>query len=177
MVLLQHLKQARARPRRLFTRTAFTVVSALMREHKLDESFLDSLRKIEAQANEWVWSYQPRPKNPFQPPLFALVTADEFRLIQTILAALDNPYVLFAHCPEELLVSGRLFRLNPDLPPAILERVHFRTLLAQKLVQTELQDHQRTLENSADSRDPQAALKSLLNRLNEFIDHATHPST
>src|SRR3990172_4343054 len=101
MVLLQHLKQARARPRRLFTRTAFTAVAALVREHKLDESFLDRIREDAAQRAEWIWSFEPLPKSPFEPPLFALVAADEFRLIQAMLAVADNPYVPFAHSPDE----------------------------------------------------------------------------
>jgi hypothetical protein len=173
MVLLQHLKRARARPRRPFTRTAFTVVGALVREHKLDESFLDSLREDAAQGTEWVWSYELLPKSPFEPPLFALVAADEFRLTQTILAAVDNPYLPFAHSPDELLASGPLFRLNPDLPPVILAQAHFRALLARELVQAELQDNQRPPETDADSREMQGVLERLLERLNEFIDHET----
>jgi hypothetical protein len=177
MALLQHLKQARARPRRPFPRTAFTVVAALVREHKLDDGFLTRIREDAAQKAEWIWSYEPQPKNLFKPPLFALVAADEFRLIQAILEAVDNPYVPFAHSPDELLASGPLFRLNPDLPPGLLAQAHLRALLAREIVQAELNYKLRHPEDvAADPRVPPAALERLLDRLHKFIDHPTHHS-
>jgi hypothetical protein len=171
MALLQHLKQARARPRRPFPRTAFTVVAALVREHKLDDGFLTRIREDAAQKAEWIWSYEPQPKNLFKPPLFALVAADEFRLIQAILAAVDNPYVPLARSPDELLASGPLFRLHPDLPPGLLERVHFRALLAREIIQGELKDCEpRPEDGAAGSPVPRAALERLLERLNDMIN-------
>jgi hypothetical protein len=161
MDLRQHLKRVRAKPKTPFSRDAFTAVGALVREHGLDESFLESIRDAAAQVAEWVWSYEPRPKEPLKPPLFALVDAEEFQLIQAILAAVDNPYAAFAHTPDELLASGPLFHRNPDLPLALLERVHLRTLLAREFLQAEL--------GSQDSSMPQAPLERLLDRLNEVI--------
>lgn len=173
MDLHRRLKQARARPKEPFRRSAFTVAGALVREHNLDESFPERLWEVAAQGTEWVRSYEPQPKSPFKPPLFVLAAAQEFRLIQAILAAADSPYLPFAHSPDELLASGPLFLLNPDLSPSILAQIHFRVLLAREIVQAELQESQRRLENSADFQEMQGAFERLLNRLNEFIDHAT----
>lgn len=169
MDLSRRLKQARAKPRQPFRRSAFTVVAALVREHNLDESFLDRVQELAAQGNEWVWSYEPRPKEPFQPPLYALVDAGEFRLTQAILAAVDNPYVPFAHSPDELPASWPLFHLNSGLSPAILGCVHFRTLLAREMVQAKLKE-----KGATSSPVHQTAMEALLNRLNEFIDYSTH---
>ncbi len=167
MDLRRQLQQDRAKPKEPFRRSAFTVVGALVRENKLDASFLDNLREAAAQGNEWAWSYQPCPKEPFQPPLFALVDAEEFALIKAVLAAVDNPYVPFAHSPDELSAAGPLFRLNPDLPPAILRRVHFRTLLAREILQAEINE-----QGVTEPCVSQAALERLLGRLKEFIDRA-----
>jgi hypothetical protein len=191
MDLLQHLKQARAKPKEPFTRTAFTVVSALVQAHKLDGSFLQNLRDFSIQRMDWL-ACEPQAKEPFAPPLFPLVSDAECRLTQAILAAADNPYLRFAHSPAELLLSGPLFRFNPELQPAILARVHFHTLLAREIVRTEIQDLRRRLKEgaapAAESREPEegsaagirftetrdrlTSLESRLDRLNAFIDQS-----
>jgi hypothetical protein len=175
MDLRQRLKQARTRPKEPFRRTAFTVVSSLVREHHLNERFLNSLREVAAQEAGWLHSYEPQPKEPCKAPLFGLVPSDEFGLIQAILATADNPYVPFAHSPEELLLSGWLFRLNPDLAPGVLAQVHFRALLARELVQAELRDLEARPKASAGFQVEQAVLLRRLQRLSEFVDSATEP--
>ncbi len=180
MDLLQYLKHIRAKPREPFPRTAFTVVSALVREYKLDERFLQNLRDFSLEGADWL-SGEPRAKEPFTPPLFSLVPRAEYRVTQAILAAADNPYLRFAHSPGELMLAKSLHRFNPVLKPAILARIHFHTLLTREIVRNEIKDLRRCLEEDlapvAESQKSAdhvrlASLERRLNRLNKFIDQS-----
>ncbi len=171
MDLLTQFKQARAKAKEPFVRSPFTVVSALVRLYNLDPGFLANHRNLAIQETEWVFSHAPQAKDTCALPLFSLASAAEYRLIQDILAALGNPYLSYARSPEELLLSRALYRLNPGLEPALLARVHFRTLLAREIARRELLGLDPCPEeepNNATAR--RAAFQSLLDRLNSFIN-------
>ncbi len=164
MKLLEHFKQARAKPREPFRRSSFTVVSVLVREYHLEEGFVERLRNFTL-GEEWLAAFEPPEKRPLVAPLFSLVPPEEYRLVQEIVAAAESPYLRFAHCPEELLLAGPLFRLNPDLDPHILAGVHFRTLVARELVSRKITALQR-LAAGSNSSVPGEFWESLLDRLN-----------
>jgi hypothetical protein len=172
MDLRQHLKQARARPKEPFSRTAFTVVAALVRKHNLDENFVARLKDFSLPGAEWLRSCEFQIKRPFEPPLFPLVSEPEYRLVQEILSAADSPYLRFAQCPEELLLAKQLCRLNPELDPSVLARAHFRTLLAREIVRHEIQALGRLPAAGDDSQGQLAVCESLLQRLNALIDQS-----
>lgn len=161
MDLIQVIKQARFRKRRPFPRTSFDIVCALVQEHRHGQSFLDALdNSMVPPAREWADFEEPKAKDPFEPPLFALATEEEYRLTQAIVEKIDNPYLLFAHSPEELLLSRPLFSLNPNLGPETLARVHFDTLLRREILRSEVER--------------QASQEALLERLEDYIHKQTH---
>lgn len=168
MPLLQHFKQARAKPKEPFRRSAFTTVSALVQKHRLDESFLARLQEFSLPEPEWLLSFKPAAKPPGAPPPFSLVPEPQYRLTLAILAKADNPYLAFAHSPEELVLSGTLYRLNPHLKPAVLARVHFLTLLASECIRRELRN---TAPDGNGTRERRTFLEDLLDRLTAFRHH------
>jgi hypothetical protein len=68
-------------------------------------------------------------KPPYESPLFFLATSAEYLLIRKILTGLNNPYLAFAHCPEELLLSATLWQRRPGLDQDVLASRHFAVLL------------------------------------------------
>lgn len=132
MTLLQHIRKERARQRRKqpLKRDVFKQISSLVRWYGLEENFLtviDSAEYYLAQTNLELHRF--REKMPFEPSLFALVTAAEYRLTKAIISKTDNPYLQYAHSPEEIFLSGLLYRLNSALPAETLIRNHFEMLL------------------------------------------------
>jgi len=65
----------------------------------------------------------------YEAPLFFLATREEYQMIHRILAGLDNPYLFFAHSPEEILLSTPLWQQRPGLDPEVLTSRHFAALL------------------------------------------------
>lgn len=173
MDLHRHLKQARARPKRPLSRTAFTVVSALVRQYELDESFLTRLREVTQPGALWLLSFEPRAKEPFEPPPFSLVPERQYRLTQAIIAAADNPYLVFARSPEELLLAGPLCRFNSGLEPAILAHTDFGTLLAREIVLAEIAGLRQGSAAAGEPPARLASLEDLLDRLNALIGCST----
>jgi hypothetical protein len=172
--LHRHLKQARARPKRPLSPTAFTVVSALVRDYELDEGFLAKLREVSQPGAAWLRSFEPRPKEPFEPPPFILAPERQYRLAQAIIAAADNPYLVFARSSEELLLAAPLFRCNSGLEPAILARTDFRTLWAREIVLAEIAGLRQGAAAAGEPPDRPAALEDRLARLNDFINKQQH---
>ena len=78
-----------------------------------------------------------RVKTPMESPLFSLVTKDEYALTKSIINKVDNSYLTYAHSPEEILLSGPLYHLNPSLSPEKLRRYHFETLLLHERAKEE----------------------------------------
>ncbi len=132
MNLLEHIRHKRTRKRKkqLFEREVFTKISALVRWYGLDENFLKKLDNAEDYPpREKMDFVRVRTKKPFDFPLFSLSSRDEYDLTRALLRKVNNPYLSFAHSPEEILLSGILYRMNAELRPEELRRYHFETLL------------------------------------------------
>jgi hypothetical protein len=52
--------------------------------------------------------------------LFPLATAAQWQLTKEILARYDNPYLVFARSPEEIILSRRLYERHPGLAAEVL---------------------------------------------------------
>lgn len=143
MNLLEHIRHKRTRKRKkqLFEREVFTKISALVRWYGLDENFLKKLDNAkDYPPREKMDFVRVRTKKPFDFPLFSLSSRDEYDLTQALLRKVNNPYLSFAHSPEEILLSGILYRMNAELRPEELRRYHFETLLLYEHAKKYLKD-------------------------------------
>lgn len=132
MTLLKNIKFTREKQRakQPFRHNVFNRISGIVRHYCLDESFLGFLEDAEKhQANDDLKPVQIRTKKPMVAVLFSLVTEREYALTTSIMRQIDNPYLQFAHSPEEILLCKQLYRLNPSIPTERLERFHFGSLI------------------------------------------------
>jgi len=132
MNLLQQIKSDRAQKKKKepFRPTLFDRISGLVKEYRLEESFLEKLESPEDFLQEKEAEFaRVRKKQPFRIPLFSLSEQKEYSLTLAILDKINNPYLEFAQSPEEIALSKLLFDLNPSFETEKLERYHFETLL------------------------------------------------
>ncbi|MGD8503881.1 MAG: hypothetical protein PVF76_05690 [Syntrophobacterales bacterium] len=132
MNLLQQIMSDRAQRKKKepLRPTLFDRVSGLVKEYRLEESFLEKLESPEDFLREKKAEFaRVRKKQPFRIPLFSLSEQKEYSLTLAILDKMNNPYLEFAQSPEEIALSKLLFDLNPVLGTDKLERYHFETLL------------------------------------------------
>ncbi|MBC8431668.1 MAG: hypothetical protein H8D96_07080 [Desulfobacterales bacterium] len=132
MNLLHHIKRKRAKQKRKqpIRREVFNQICSLVREYDLQESFLSVLDKFEDNLSGENFTFnRVRLKTPLESSLFSLATKDEYALTMSIIGKVDNAYLKFANSPEEILLCGPLYRLNPALTNQKLMRYHFETLL------------------------------------------------
>lgn len=157
MDLLDHIRHKRTQKRKkqLFEREVFTKISTLVRWYGLDENFLKQLDTVEnyppGEKMDFVWV---KTKKPFDFPLFSLCSRNEYELTKAILRKVNTPYVSFAHSPEEILMSGILYRMNAELQPEKLRRYDFETLLVYehaKKVLKELANPAAQIGNTIDT--------------------------
>lgn len=131
MGLLKEIKHKRAklRQKKPIQRDVFNQISGLVRLYGLKENFLDALAEVEENiCTENSKSARIRVKVAVEGPLFSLVTKDEYSLTMSIINKINNPYLRFAHSPEEMLFCKPLYHLNPALSPEKLMRYDFETL-------------------------------------------------
>jgi len=143
MDLLEHIRHKRTRKRKkqIFEREVFTQISAMVRWYGLNESFLKKLDNVEDFPSlEKMDFIRVRTKKPVDFPLFSLSPQDEYDLTRAILRKVNNSYVSFAHSPEEILLSGILYRMNAELRPEQLRRYDFETLLMVEHAKKVLKD-------------------------------------
>ena len=140
MDLLTDIKQKRAKKRQKkpIKRDVFNQISGLVRWYGLKENFLDVLDKVEDYLSKEDLQYtRVRLKTPMERSLFSLVTESEYSLTLSIISKVDNSYLQFAESPEEILLCGPLYGLNPSLSPEKLMRYHFETLLLHERASTD----------------------------------------
>ena len=131
MNLLTHVKRKRKQQRKKqpIRRDVFNQISGIVRQYSLKKNFLDALDEVEDYLSTKNLKFaRIRLKVPVESPLFSLVTKDEYLLTMSIISKVDNPYLKFAHSPEEILLCKPLYRLNSALGPEKLMRYHFETL-------------------------------------------------
>ena len=132
MDLLKNIKQKRAKQKQKipFKRDVFNQISGIVRQYRLTKGFLDILDKVgDYLSAKNLDLTRIRVKAPLDSPLFSLTSKDEYLLTMSIINKVDNPYLKFSHSPEEILLCGSLYRLNPLLTNQKLMRYHFETLL------------------------------------------------
>ena len=132
MDLLKNIKQKRdkQRQKKTFRRNVFNQISAIVKRYRLTTGFIDVLDNVEDYLSEKNLNLNRiRVKAPLDSPLFCLASKDEYSLTMSIISEVDNPYLKFANSPEEILLCGPLYRLNPLLTNQKLVRYHFETLL------------------------------------------------
>ena len=131
MDLLKNIKQKRAKQKQKkpFKRDVFNQISGIVRQYRLTKSFLDILDKVgDYLSAKNLDLTRIRVKAPLDSPLFSLATKDQYSLTMSIISKVDNPYLKFAHSPEEIIWCGPLFRQNPSMDSEKLMRYHFGTL-------------------------------------------------
>ncbi|MFW6113019.1 MAG: hypothetical protein ACOC8G_01735 [Thermodesulfobacteriota bacterium] len=122
-------KRLRERAKEPLTPSRFSQVGGLVRRYKLGAEFCRRLETLtEAGAEKLAREAGSMAKVPYEPPLFFLATPEEFQVIQEIISTLDNPYLSWAHSPEEMLLSPYLWRRRPDLDQEELATHHLAGL-------------------------------------------------
>jgi len=132
MTFLQHIRNERARQRKKkpLKRDVFNQICSLVREYDLKENFLSDLDNVEDDLSGENFKFnRVKLKTPLESSLFSLATKDEYSFTMSIIGKVDNAYLLFATSPEEILLCGSLYCLNPSLTNQKLMRYHFETLL------------------------------------------------
>ena len=178
MDILEQIKSDRAREKKKepFRSTLFDRISELVKEYRLEESFVEKCGSPESFLTvREAEVAQVRKKQPFRIPLFSLAEQQEYVLTLAIIDKMNNPYLEFAQSPEEIALSRLLFDLNPALGKEKLERCHFETLLLYeqaKITVRELIDgRERGLEKESfeQERTTQESLQTRLKQLQNFM--------
>jgi hypothetical protein len=150
MDLVQNIRSDRARQRtkQPHKREVLNTVSCIIKWYGLSENFLELLDKTEDYLSQKMMELTAvKAKRAFELPPFSLVSQEEYRLAMTITGKLDNPYLQFAHSPEEILLSAPLYEANPRLRSHDLMRYDFETLLLCQRAEEELADLEKRLGN------------------------------
>ncbi len=122
-------ERLRERAKEPFSPSLFSHVGGLVRRHQLGAEFCRLLENMtEEGAEKMARDYQDVAKVPYEPPLFFLATLEELEVIQETLSGLENPYLRWAHSPEEMILSPHLWRRQHDLDPEKLAQRHLAEL-------------------------------------------------
>jgi hypothetical protein len=150
MDLAQRIRSDRARQKRRQprARNVFNTVGCIVKEYKLGEDFLELIDNTDLTFSQRKMEFrQVRGKKVLELPPYFLVSQDEYRIVMAITGKLDNPYLQFAHSPDEMLLSATLYKANPSLTSQDLLRYDFETLLLGQPVKEELADLEKPLGN------------------------------
>lgn len=135
-MLIDSIREGRVREgeKRPFEPRLFDRVAAVVKSFGLGRRFLEEMETWQPSlAVRSPGLMRTRKKRGPEPIPFSLVSESEYRVAIGIIERLDNPYLAFVGDPEELLLSGVLFRINPNLKPEVLARVHFGAVLRHEL--------------------------------------------
>jgi len=171
MDLLDHIKHKRTQKikKQPFEREVFTKISTLVRHYGLDENFLKHLDTPEDYPpGEKMDFLRVKPKKPFEFPLFSLCSRDEYDLTQALLRKVNNPYLSFAHSPEEILMSGMLYHMNAKLRPEALRRYDFETLLAYEHAKKYLKELANQAAQIGKTTDTGRETETIKNKKSQF---------
>jgi hypothetical protein len=150
MNLLKEIRNDRVRQRRKqpHERKVFNTVSCIVKEYGLSENFLRLLNQtVDLLSQKRVEFYNIKTKKVAEFPPFSLLSKEEYEVAMAIVGKIDNPYLPFAHSPEEMLLSLPLYEANPLLRPDHLLRHHFETLFQCQRAKEELADLERRMRN------------------------------
>jgi hypothetical protein len=109
MKLKERIREDRSRQKvkESLPETVLTVVAAIVQ--KFD------LQALPSAGEGGDGRVEMSPKAEGRLSLFPLLTPEQWRLTRAIAARFDNPYLIFARSPEEIVLSRRLYECNPDL--------------------------------------------------------------
>ncbi len=141
MSLLKTIRSDRARQgrRQPHARRSINTVGCVIRKYHLDGTFLDRLDSSRDPSGDLrVDPVGVKAKRPLDVPPFALFSEADYRLAEAIVERCPNPYLAYAHSPEEILLATALFALSPMLTPRDLLRADFETLIRVALARREL---------------------------------------
>lgn len=172
MDLLQSIRSDRARQgiKQPCRRDVFKTVSGIVKGYGLGEDFLKLLDEAgECPSRKGMEFAQVKAKRVFDVPPFALLSQEQYRLAMTIAGKLENPYLQFAHSPEEMLLSAPLYEADPSLGPEDLLRHDFETLLLYRRAKEELSE----LESGSGHVDGTVCQDE---QMKEYGDLRSHPS-
>lgn len=167
MDLLRKIRSDRARQRskQARGRNVFNTVSCIVKAYGLGENFLKLLNEAEdSPSDKSVKPIEVKAKKELELPPFSLVSEREYRLVMAITDKLDNPYLQFAHSPEEMLLSAQLYEADPLIGSEDLQRHHFETLLFCRSAREELADLENRLEHLDENREERSHPDFLLER-------------
>ena len=148
MELLQNIRNDRERQRRgrPLQRSAFHTIICIIREYGLNEDFLKQLDNSKDYSSQaMIELTEVKAKKAFEAPPFLLVSQEEYSLARTLIGKLGNPFLQFAHSPEEIVLSLRLYETNPRLGSQDLLRYDFETLFLCQRAKEELADLEKRL--------------------------------
>jgi hypothetical protein len=190
MDLLKDIKvhRARQRKRQSFERKVDNTVGCIVKAYGLGRGFLKRLDGMEDQPSPKVRKpLEVKVKTPLDLPPYLLLSREEYELVVTILSKLNNPYLLFARTPEEMLLSSYLYESNPSLESRQLLRHDFETLLLCEGTKKELAALERratdpngtaSLDGRCHKKDedsrPVRSARERINQLQAFIARVEH---
>lgn len=143
MDFIHELKRERAqkKSKRLLLPGLFPRVGGLVRMCSLGRGFLETLDALSDEPPPGALRVgHVKAKPEYRPPLFPLITQEEYRVTMAILDKLRNPYLAFANSPDEILLCRALFRRNPLLASEELASTHFGTLLLAQSAEASVED-------------------------------------
>ena len=153
MNLLQHIKSERIQQgkKQPFEREIYINISTLVRKYCLGKRFLKKLDETDDySAGKNLEFLQVKTKRPFGFPLFSLSTQNEYNLTMSIISKVNNPYLTFAHSPEEILLCVPLHQMNPSLRPEKLIRYDYKTLVQYEFAKKQVKN---LMEQSVDTKE------------------------
>jgi hypothetical protein len=104
----------------------------------------------------------PKRKKRLEALPFSLSAPRDYFLTKRIIETANNPYLGFAHSPDEIILSGPLFHMNPNIRPELLERQHFETLFPAEQARSRIVSFMKAIEDlmprNEDSKKTEARL-------------------
>ena len=147
LLINQIKRELHAKKKEPYQPSAFSVVRVIVEEYGLVESFLEkpvSLPRIKASGGLMQGPVQAKKK--LEIPPFALADRGQYLLAVKIVDTFVNPYLPFARSPDEIVLSGRLYSLNPSIQPELLEKKHFESLLLVELAKKQIETLSSTVK-------------------------------
>ena len=151
MDLLKDIKKKRAeqRQKKPFRRDVFNQISSIVKRYGLNNDFLSILDNVDDYlAGQNLKFSRIKVKALMENYLFSLATKDEYTVAMSIVNKIDNPYLKFAHSPEEFILCEPLYRLNSSIDSKKLIRYHFETLYLHELAKL---DRMKPKKNDAET--------------------------
>lgn len=148
LLINQIKREHRAKKKEPYRPSAFSVVKVIVEEYGLVESFVEkpvSLPRIKAPGGLMQGPLQAKKK--LEIPPFALADRGQYLLAMKVVDTFINPYLPFARSPDEIVLSGRLYSLNPSIRPKLLEKRHFESLFLVELAKKQIETLSSTVKN------------------------------